>query len=220
VKIYGSFAGPTPIWTSNLVKKLIRLYDVNRERMLIAELLTSQQHGTFRELRTRLLKIFQGLADYEWKFNEKQRVVLTSVLMKTELWRKVAGHRPNSVDEILQVICELGLEPDTSHATSHAMMTHGPRVAPAVSPGRDRGLCFKFRDTGTCRFGEKCRFAHVRDGKVITEAPLETERSEEPTGYSQFRRQQSDGSVQRVPEVAGVSEMAGAVKQSRRLRHP
>ena len=169
-----------------LVKMLIRLYDVNRQRMLIAELLTRQQGGTFRKLRARLLKVFRGLEDYDWKFTDAQRVVWTSVLMKTELWSKIAAHKPTSVDGMLKIISELGLEP----ATSHALMTRGsPAVArhsiersprsPAVARG-SQGVCFKLRDSGTCHYGEECRFSHSVDGQMDAGARKSTKPPSKP----------------------------------------
>ena len=28
-------------------------------------------------------------------------------------------------------------------------------------------ICHKFAETGTCTYGKKCRFAHVKDNKTI-----------------------------------------------------
>jgi hypothetical protein len=36
-----------------------------------------------------------------------------------------------------------------------------------MSVTKSDGICFEYRDSGKCKFGEKCRFKHVRSEKKV-----------------------------------------------------
>ena len=43
----------------------------------------------------------------------------------------------------------------------------GKRGQDGMSVTKSDGICFEYRDTGKCKFGEKCRFKHVRSEKKV-----------------------------------------------------
>ena len=75
---------------------MTNIYNADRERILLKELRTIQQTGTFRQLRSDILRIFRGLADFNYKFTENQRTMWTSIAMRPGLWEKVAPHNPKN----------------------------------------------------------------------------------------------------------------------------
>jgi hypothetical protein len=168
--------------------RMVKLYDVNRERILLKELFGLKQIGSFRDLRSEASRIFRGLEDYGYRFEERQRAMIFSLFMKQELWDRISHSKPESVEDITESVSLLGLDvkPDrgavavavrnsrgtvppfgTANAkeasrSGRRKLGSGKKTPEGKKKGPNTGVCFSFRDTGTCRFGEECRFRHER----------------------------------------------------------
>lgn len=147
-----------------IMKKMTKIYDADRERILLKELRTIQQTGTFRQLRSDILRIFRGLADFNYKFTENQRTMWTSIAMRPGLWEKVAPHNPKTLDEIMEVVAQLRLEsvPVTNALTTDVKIKQTPRSMSGQKSQTRQPICRNFIRYGRCRFGEKCKFKHIK----------------------------------------------------------
>ena len=90
--------------------RMVKLYDVNRERILLKELFGLKQIGSFRDLRSEASRIFRGLEDYGYGFEERQRAMIFSLFMKQELWDRISHSKPESVEDITESVSLLGLD--------------------------------------------------------------------------------------------------------------
>jgi hypothetical protein len=66
--------------------KLIKLYDVDAEFLLLSEFKRLSTRRIFGELRTDIQRLTARLEKYGWKFDDKQKVMWAAVCMQSELW--------------------------------------------------------------------------------------------------------------------------------------